>query len=103
MVLVVHTCLIQKMRKVRLRLREIYSLARWNPMELYSSLCIRIYGVIFLGYTGVPGFNIGGHLLLTTCHIIFILLHLYNTIAESSITSPSLKTAFIFTSCAFSH
>ena len=61
MVLVVHTYLIQKMRKVRLRLREIYSLAIWNPMEYYSSLRMRSYDVILLGYTGVPGFHIGGN------------------------------------------
>ena len=64
MVLVVHTCLIQKMRKVCLRLREIYFLARWNQMESYSSLCIRTYDVILLGYTCVPGFHIGGHILV---------------------------------------
>ena len=50
------------MRKVRLILREIYSLAIWDPMESYSSLCIHIYGVILLGYKCVPGFHIGGHI-----------------------------------------
>ena len=64
MVLVVHTCLIQKMRNFRLRLREMYSLARWNPMKLYSSLCIRTYDIILPRYTCAPGFHIGGHLFL---------------------------------------
>ena len=69
MVLVVHTCMIQKMRKVRLRLREIYSLARWNPMESYSSLCILTYDVILIGYTCVPKFHIGGHNICRIIHV----------------------------------
>ena len=36
-------------------------MARWNPMELYSSLYIRAYDVILIRYTCVPGFHIGGH------------------------------------------
>ena len=36
MVLVVHTCLIQKMRKVRLRLKEIYSLTSRIPSDSIS-------------------------------------------------------------------
>ena len=71
LVLVVHTCLIQKMRKVRLRLREMYSLARWNPMESYSSLCIRTYDVILLEYTCVPGFCIGGHFTFSSRNSLF--------------------------------
>ena len=30
-------------------------------MESYSSLCIRTYDVILIGYTCVPKFHIGGH------------------------------------------
>ena len=70
MVLVVHNCLIQKMIKVHLRLREIYLLTRWNPMESYSSLCIRTYDVILLGYTCVPGFHIGGHMIILEYYMV---------------------------------
>ena len=72
MVIVVHTCLIQKMRKVCLRLGEIYLLAIWKPMESYLSLFIRTYDVILLGYTCVPGFHIGGHVYSVFCLNFFL-------------------------------
>ena len=53
----------KKMRKVRLRLRELYSLAREIPKETYSSIFIHKYDIILLGYTCVTGFHIGGHAL----------------------------------------